>query len=84
MRAQQSAAAPAQLESYNAGAGGFGSEAALSIAAQRFVAEVQSAQERAARRGIEPKAEDGRALLQLTPMELQQWVEANLSDDAEY
>ncbi len=84
LHAQQSAAAAAQVDSFNAGAGGFGSQAALSIAAQRFVGEVQSAQERAAKRGIEPKAGDGRALLELTPMELQQWVEENLADDADY
>ncbi len=84
LHAQQSAAAAAQVESFNAGAGGFGSQAALSLAAQRFVGEVQSAQERAAKRGIEPKAGDGRSLLELTPMELQKWVEENLADDADY
>ncbi len=84
LRAQQAAAAAAQIESYNAGAGGFGSEVALSLAAQKFVVEVQGAQRRAARQGVEPRAEDGRALLELTPMELQRWVEANLGEDDEY
>ncbi len=78
LRAQQAAAAAAQIESYNAGAGGFGSEVALSLAAQKFVVEVQGAQRRAARQGVEPRAEDGRALLELTPME------ANLGEDDEY
>ncbi len=81
LHAQQSAAAAAQVESFNAGGGGFGSQAALSLAAQRFVGEVQNAQERAAKRGIEAKAEDGRSLLELTPMELQEWVEKNLDGD---
>ncbi len=81
LHAQQSAAAAAQVESFNAGEGGFGSQTALSLAAQRFVGEVQSAQERAAKRGIEAKAEDGRSLLELTPMELQEWVGKNLPGD---
>ncbi len=84
LHAQQAAAAAAQIESFNAGAGGFGSEAALSLAAQKFVVEVQTAQRRAARQGVEPKADDGRTLLQLAPMELQKWVEAKLGEDDEY
>ncbi len=84
LRAQQDAAAAAQIESYNAGAGGFGSEVALSLAAQKFVVEVQAVQRRAARQGVEPRTEDGRALLELTPMELQRWAEANLGEDEEY
>ncbi len=83
LHAQQTAAAAAQVESFNAGAGGFGSQAALSIAAQRFVGEVQSAQERAVKRGIVPRTGDGRALLELAPMELQKWVEENLDADAD-
>ncbi len=82
LHAQQSAAAAAQVESFNAGEGGFGSQAALSLAAQRFVGEVQNAQERAAKRGIEAKAADGRSLLELTPMELQEWVGKNLDGSA--
>ncbi len=74
---QQSAAAAAQAESYAAGMGGFGSDTALSLAAQRYVQEVQDAQRRARAKGIEPSA-GGRDLLQLTPMELQEWVEAHL------
>ncbi len=81
LHAQQSAAAAAQVESFNAGEGGFGSQAALSLAAQRFVGEVQSAQRRATKRGVEAKAEDGRSLLELTPMELQEWVGKNLDGD---
>ncbi len=84
LRAQQDAVAAAQIQSFNSGAGGFGSEAALSLAAQKFVEEVQSAQRRAARMGVVPRAEDGRSLLQLTPMELQGWVEANLGEEDEY
>ncbi len=84
LHAQQSAAAAAQIESFNAGAGGFGSEAALSLAAQKFVVEVQTAQRRAAMQGVEPRGKDGRELLQLTPMELQKWVDDNLRDDGEF
>ncbi len=84
LRAQQDAAAAAQIQSFNAGAGGFGSEVALSLAAQKFVGEVQNAQRRAARQGVDPKAEDGRSLLELTPMELQRWVDANLGEEDEY
>ncbi len=74
----------AQAKSYEAGAGGFGSETALSIAAHTFIYEVQQAQERAARMEIEPKADDGRALIELSPMELRKWVEEKLGNDEEY
>ncbi len=82
---QQKAAESAQVDSYNQGKGGFGSQAALSLAAQKFVLEVQRAEARAAEKGIEPRHEDGRKLLELTPMELESWITANLVDeDAEY
>jgi hypothetical protein len=77
---QQSLAAAAQMESYEAGMGGFGSDVALSLAAQKYVQEVQHAQRRAKAKGIEPRA-NGKDLIQLTPMELQAWVEANLSGE---
>ncbi len=77
---QQSLAAAAQMESYEAGMGGFGSDVALSLAAQKYVQEVQDAQRRAKAKGIEPRA-NGKDLIQLTPMELQAWVEANLSGE---
>ncbi len=84
LHAQQAAAAAAQIESFNAGTGGFGSEAALSLAAQRYVVEVQNVQRRAARQGVEPRTDDGRTLLQLSPMELQKWAETNLGGEEEY
>ncbi len=79
---EQQAAMAAQLQSHQAGTGGFGSEAALSMAAQRFVHEVRQAEARAAKKGIDPR-HDGRALLELSPMELQQWVQANLGEESE-
>ncbi len=79
---QQSQAAAAQRESYEAGAGGFGSDAALSFAAQKFVQEVQEAQRRAKAKGIDP-SKDGKDLLQLSPMELQEWVDSNLGREEE-
>ncbi len=84
LRRQQEAATAAQVESYNAGSGGFGSEAALSAAAQKFVREVQRAQERAAKAGIEPKTADGKSLIEVTPMELQKRVDENLGNGDEY
>ncbi len=83
LRQQQAAAVAAQVNSFNAGAGGFGSNAALSHAAQSFVLEVQRAQERAAAKEIEPKTKDGRSLLQLAPLELREWVTENLGDGDE-
>ncbi len=76
---QQTQAAAAQKESYEAGAGGFGSDIALSIAAQQFVQQVQEAQRRAQEKGIDPR-KDGKELLQLTPMELREWMESNLDE----
>ncbi len=80
LQQQQSQAMAAQRESFEAGAGGFGSGVALSLAAQRYAQEVQKAQKRALERGVEPRV-DGKDLIQLTPMELQSWIEANLGGD---
>ncbi len=79
---EQQAAMAAQVQSHQAGTGGFGSEAALSMAAQKFVLEVRQAETRAERKGIEPKCE-GRALLEVSPMELQQWVRDNLGEESD-
>ncbi len=76
---QQTQAAAAQKESYEAGAGGFGSDIALSIAAQHFVQQVQEAQRKAQEKGIDPR-KDGKELLQLTPTELREWMESNLEE----
>ncbi len=78
---EQQAAMAAQVQSHQAGAGGFGSEAALSMAAQRFVHEVRQAEARAAKKGIDPRHE-GKALLEVSPMELQRWIQANLGEDS--
>jgi hypothetical protein len=75
---QLQAATAAQEQSDREGSGGFGSEAALSAAAQKFVLDVQKAQAQAHEMGVEARAEDGRALLQLSPAELRQWTEKNL------
>ncbi len=80
LQQQQSQAEAAQRESFEAGAGGFGSGVALSLAAQRYAQEVQKAQQRAQDKGIEPRA-DGKDLIQLTPMELQSWIETNLGGE---
>ncbi len=79
---QQQQAIAAQQASYDAGAGGFGSDTALSVAAQRFVGEVHKATEQARKKGIEPKA-GGKDLVELTPMELRKWVQENLGADAD-
>jgi hypothetical protein len=84
LRAQQDAATEAQVRSYEAGAGGFGSETALSVAAQRYVQEVQLAQRRAARMGIPAKSRDGRDLIELSPMELRKWIDEHLVEEEEY
>ncbi len=82
LRRQLEQAAAAQERSYRDGNGGFGSEAALSMAAQSFVLEVQRAQAQAGEMGVEARAQDGRSLLELSPAELRQWVHDNLEDDA--
>ncbi len=80
---QQLHAMAAQQASFDAGEGGFGSDTALSIAAQRFVGEVHKALEKAREAGVEPKAGD-KDLVELTPMELKKWVRENLSSDADW
>ncbi len=76
---QQQAAIAAQQASHEAGEGGFGSQAAQSAAAQQFLQDVCRAVERARHLGIEPKA-DGKELVELSPMELTQWVAERLGD----
>ncbi len=83
LQEQQRRAIEAQQASHAAGTGGFGSNTALDLAAQRFVGEVQKATEQARRKGIEPVS-DGRQLLELTPAELREWVTANLGDEANW
>ncbi len=74
-------ASAAQEQSYREGGGGFGSQAALSVAAQRFVLDVQKAQAQANEMGVEARAEDGRSLLELSPAELRQWTQDHLGND---
>ncbi len=76
---QQQATIAAQQASHEAGAGGFGSQAAQSAAAQQFLDDVCKTVERARRLGIDPTA-DGRQLVELSPMELTQWVAEKLGD----
>ncbi len=78
LQAQLQCASAAQQQSYQEGMGGFGSEVAFSWAAQKFVLDVQRAQAQAGEMGVEPRAEDGRTLLELSPMELKQWTEQYL------
>ncbi len=66
LQQQQQQAIAAQQASHEAGAGGFGSETAQSVAAQHFVAEVCKAVERARKVGVVPRAE-GKELVELTP-----------------
>ncbi len=80
---QQKAAEEAQVASFNNGQGGFGSQAALSAAAKNFVLEVQKAEARAAKRGVEARHADGRPLLELAPMELAEWIRTQLGDEDE-
>ncbi len=81
LQRQLEVASAAQEWSYAQGKGGFGSEAALSTAAQGFVLEVQRAQARANELGVEARAEDGKTLLELSPAELRRWVQDNLDVD---
>ncbi len=81
---QEQLAVAAQRASHEAGAGGFGSHTALSMAAQRFVTEVQKATEQAHKAGVEPRTRDGRELLELTPLELNEWVTEYLGDEANW
>ncbi len=80
---QQQEAMAAQTDSYNAGQGGFGSQAALSVVAQKFVLLVQTTQARAEAMGVEPRASDGRTLLELSPAELQEWEKEHLGGNAD-
>ncbi len=80
---QQQQAIAAQQAFHEAGEGGFGSQTAQSVAAQQFVVEVVKAVERARKKGVEPKAE-GRELVELTPMELKQWVADKLGDEVDW
>ncbi len=82
LQRQLEQASAAQERSYRDGNGGFGSEVALSVAAQGFVLQVQRVQAQAGEMGVEPRAEDGRTLLQLSPAELNQWAHDNLGDSA--
>ncbi len=82
LRKQIEEATAAQTRSFHEGRGGFGSEAALSAAAQRFVMDVQRAQAQAHEMGVEPLASDGRSLLELTPAELRQWVEEHRESES--
>ncbi len=82
LQEQLQRATAVQQQSYLEGSGGFGSQVALSWAAQKFVLDVQRAQAQAGEMGIEPKAEDGRSLLQLSPMELKQWTEQYLDEES--
>ncbi len=78
---QQQRAEAAQRASHQAGAGGFGSDTALSEAARKFVEDVHRAEESARSKGIEPRAGD-KKLLELSPAELQKWIADNLGDAA--
>ncbi len=80
LRRQLEYASAAQEQSFKEGHGGFGSEVALSLAAQKFVLDVQRAQAQANEMGVEPIAADGRTLLQLSPAELTQWIDDFLGD----
>ncbi len=79
LRRQLAQATAAQERSFQEGKGGFGSQAALSAAAQGFVLQVQKAQTRASEMGVEPVTKDGRTLLELSPAELAQWESDNLA-----
>jgi hypothetical protein len=78
---RQQEAIAAQQASHAAGAGGFGSEAVQATVAQQFVADVCRAVEQARRVGIEPRA-NGRELVEITPMELRQWIAENLGEES--
>ncbi len=81
LQRQLDQATSVQQQSFNEGRGGFGSEAALSAAAQKFVLDVQRAQAQAGEMGVEPRSSDGRSLLELSPSELKQWVDKYLDGD---
>ncbi len=81
LQIQLECATAAQVHSYQSGKGGFGSEAALCAAAQKFVLDVQRAQAQAGELGIDARADDGRTLLELSPAELSRWVEDHLEEN---
>ncbi len=78
---QQQRAEAAQRASHQAGAGGFGSDTALTEAARKFVEDVQRAESTARSKGIEPRAGE-KKLLEFSPAELQAWIDDNLWDAA--
>ncbi len=78
---QQQRAEEAQRASHQAGAGGFGSDTALTEAARKFVEDVQRAENTARSKGVEPRAGD-RKLLELSPAELKAWMDEHLGDAA--
>ncbi len=80
LQRQLESATAAQVQSFQNGKGGFGSEAALCAAAQKFVLDVQRAQAQAGELGIEARADDGRTLLELSPAELSRWSEVHLQE----
>ncbi len=83
MLQRQQEAIAAQQASHEAGAGGFGSATAQALAAQQFIADACKAVARARKVGIVPKS-NGKELVELAPMELQQWMADNLGDEAEW
>ncbi len=84
LQRQLEQATSVQQQSFNEGRGGFGSEAALSAAAQKFVLDVQRAQAQAGEMGVEAVSSDGRSLLELSPSELKQWVDEHLDGDGNH
>ncbi len=81
LQRQLQIATAAQEQSYREGGGGFGSEAALSVAAQKFVLDVQRAQAQANEMGVTARSQEGRSLLELSPAELRQWTDEHLNGD---
>ncbi len=77
---QQHLAIEAQKASHDAGAGGFGSETAQTVAAQHFLAQVCKAVEQARTMGVEPRA-GNRQLVELSPEELKQWVDEHIGSE---
>ncbi len=80
MQRQQEAIA-AQQASHEAGQGGFGSATAQAVAAQQFITDACKAVAQARKIGVEPKSH-GKELVELSPMELRQWMSDNLGDEA--
>ncbi len=80
---RQQEAIAAQQASHEAGEGGFGSATAQALAAQQFVADACKAVGQARKLGIEPRS-NGKELVELTPMDLRQWMADNLGDEADW